>query len=111
MRERNEEAQLVVSDFREVCALPCTRGGPPMPHLDSGSTRGGSPHVVHLGPRGSVGYQGPNFVSRCVAFLRSGGEGRCDFDGWSPGHRGGSVGSFGLHSGARRIVEGRGDGR
>ena len=56
MRERNEEARLVVSDFREVSALPGARGGPPIPPLDSGSTRGGSTHVVYLEPHGSVGY-------------------------------------------------------
>lgn len=111
MRERNEEARLVVSDFLEVYPLPGAWGGPAIPPPDSGSTSGGPPHVVYLEPRGFLGYQGPNFVSRCLACLRSETEGRFEFDGWFPRHRGGSVGSFGLHPGTRRIVEGGGDGK
>ena len=51
----NEEARLVVSDFRKVYALPGAWGGPAMPPLVSGSTNGGHPHVVYLEPRGSLG--------------------------------------------------------
>ena len=80
LRERNEEAQLVVSDFREVHALSGARSGPAIPPLGFGSTSGDPPHVVYLEFRGFLGCQGPHFVSRCLACLRSETEGRFGFD-------------------------------